>query len=110
TWLQMKNDGYEADKNELIERHKGIDINLTSGWDATVNSYVWSQDGKKIYVNAAVNGTVQLFEVNFPGLTKIAVTVRQISEGEFDVTGIVGFSGITLLVNCTVFNMASDVF
>ncbi len=110
TWLQMKNDGYEADKNDLIVRHKGIDINLTSGWDGTVNSYVWSQDGKKIYFNAAVNGTVQLFEVNFPGLTKIAVTVRQITEGEFDVTGFVGFSGNKLLVTRTDFNTASEVF
>ncbi len=25
----MKNDGYEADKNDIIVRHKGIDINLT---------------------------------------------------------------------------------
>jgi hypothetical protein len=33
TWLQMKRDGYEADKNDIIVRFKGMDINLTANWD-----------------------------------------------------------------------------
>src|SRR5690606_20268632 len=32
SWLQMKRDGFEADKNDIIVRHKGLDINLTAGW------------------------------------------------------------------------------
>ena len=36
-------------------------------------------------------GTKQLFEVNFPGLTKIAIRVTQLTDGDFDVNGIVGF-------------------
>lgn len=110
TWLQMKRDGYEADKNDIIVRHKGVDINLTAGWDGTVNSFIWSKDGKKVYFNAAVDGTVQLFEVNFPGLTRIAVTVKQLTKGEFDVTGFVGFSSSKLLVTRTDFNTASEVY
>lgn len=110
TWLQMKNDGYEADKNDIIVRHKGVDINLTAGWDGTVNSYLWSTDGKKVYFNAAVNGTQQIFEVNFPGVSRIAVTVKQITKGEFDVTGFVGFSGNKLLITRTDFNTASEVY
>lgn len=47
TWLQMKRDGYEADKNDIIVRFKGMDINLTAGWDGTVDSFKWSEDGKK---------------------------------------------------------------
>ena len=110
TWLQMKNDGYEADKNDIIVRHKGVDINLTAAWDGTVNSYVWSKDGKKVYFNAAVDGTQQIFEVNFPGLSRIAVTVKQVTKGEFDVTGFVGFSGDKLVVTRTDFNTASEVY
>ena len=30
SWLQMKRDGFEADKNDIIVRHKGLDIILTS--------------------------------------------------------------------------------
>jgi len=110
TWLQMKRDGYEADKNDIIVRHKGVNINLTAGWDGTVNSFIWSKDGKKVYFNAAVDGTVQLFEVNFPGLTKIAVTVKQLTKGAFDVTGFIGFSSNKLLVTRTDFNTASEVY
>lgn len=110
TWLQMKSDGFEADKNDIIVRHKGIDINLTAAWDGTVDSYMWSEDGKKIYFIAAVGGTMQLFEVNFPGLSRIAVTVKQVTNGDFDVTGIVGLSGNKILVTRTDFNTATEVY
>ena len=83
----MKQDGYEADKNDIIVRHKGLDINLTSNWDGTVDSFIWSKDGKKVYFIAAIDGTKQLFEVNFPGLTKIMISVNQITKGDFDVNG-----------------------
>lgn len=110
TWLQMKRDGYEADKNDIIVRHKGMDINLTAAWDGTVASYLWSEDGKKVYFTAAVDGTIQLFEVNFPGLSRIAVTVKQITNGDFDVTGMVGFSGNKILLTRTDFNTATEVY
>jgi len=110
TWLQMKRDGFEADKNDLIVRFKGMDINLTSNWDGTVNEYRWSPDGKKIYFTAATNGTIQLFEVNFPGLTKIAVQVRQVTEGDFDINGIVAFSGDLIIVSRQDFNHASEIY
>lgn len=110
SWLQMKSDGYEADKNDIIVRHKGMDINLTAAWDGTVESFVWSKDGKKVYFVAPVGGTKQLFEVNFPGLTRIAVTVRQVTDGNFDVSGIVGFSGASILVTRTSHTMATEVF
>ena len=110
SWLQMKRDGFEADKNDIIVRFKGIDINLTSGWDGTVDSFKWSEDGKKIYFIAPVDGTVQLFEVNFPGLTRIAITVRQITTGDFDVTDIVGFSGDKVILGRTDMNHAKELF
>lgn len=110
TWLQMKRDGYEADKNDIIVRHKGMDINLTAAWDGTVANYLWSEDGKKVYFTAAVDGTMQLFEVNFPGLSRIAVTVKQITNGDFDVTGMVGFSGNKILLTRTDFNTATEVY
>ncbi|MDV6169195.1 S9 family peptidase [Flavobacterium sp. DG1-102-2] len=110
TWLQMKRDGYEADKNDIIVRFKGADINLTSGWDGTVDSFTWSPDGTKVYFLAPTDGTKQLFEVNFPGLTKIAVTVRQITDGFFDINSIVGFSGDKVIVERTDINHASEIF
>jgi len=110
TWLQMKRDGYEADKNDIIVRHKGVDLNLTSNWDGTVDAFTWSKDGKKVYFVAPVKGTKQLFEVNFPGLTRIAVRVTQLTDGDFDVNAIVGFVGTNVLVTRTDHNHATEVF
>lgn len=110
TWLQMKHDGYEADKNDIIVNFKGMNINLTAGWDGTVDSFTWSADGKKVYFLAPVDGTKQLFEVNFPGLTKIAITVTQLTKGYFDVNDIVGFSGSSAIVTRTDMNHASELF
>lgn len=110
TWLQMKHDGYESDKNDIIVSFKGMDINLTAAWDGTVDSFQWSPDGKKVYFIAAVDGTKQLFEVNFPGLTRIAVTVKQLTNGDFDVADITGFSGSNIIVSRTDMNHAAELF
>ena len=110
TWLQMKRDGYEADKNDLIVSFKGMKMNLTANWDGTVSSFKWSNDGKKIYFIAPIDGTLQLFEVNFPGLTKIAVNVKQITKGDFDVHDLVGFSGDDMIVTRTDMNHAAEIF
>jgi dipeptidyl aminopeptidase/acylaminoacyl peptidase len=110
TWLQMKRDGYEADKNDIIVRFKGMDINLTANWDGSVESFKWSPDGKKIYFTAAIDGTIELFEVNFPGLTKIAVTVKQVTSGDFDVHAIVGISGDNIIVSRTDMNHADEIY
>jgi len=110
SWLQMKRDGYEADKNDIIVDFKGMKMNLTANWDGTVDSFKWSIDSKKIYFIAAVDGTKQLFEVNFPGLTKIAVQVTQITNGDFDVNEIVGFSGNSIIVTRGDMNHAAEIF
>ncbi len=110
TWLQMKRDGYEADKNDIIVRFKGMDMNLTANWDGSVDGFMWSEDGKKVYFTAAVDGTKQLFEVNFPGLTRIAITVRQITNGDFDVSDIVGFTKDNIIVTRTDMNHAAEVY
>ncbi|WP_158209945.1 S9 family peptidase [Myroides phaeus] len=110
TWLQMKRDGFEADKNDLIVRYDGRDLNLTANWDGTVAGYQWSKDGNKVYFTAAVGGTIQLFEVNFPGRKRIAPVVHQITDGMFDVTGIVDVIGDKAIVTRTDFNHAAEVF
>ncbi len=110
TWLQMKRDGYESDKNDLIVSHKGTKINLTANWDGTVDSFKWSAAGKKIYFVAPIDGTMQVFEVNFPGLSKIAITVKQVTNGDFDVHDLVGFSGDNLIVTRNDMNHAAEIF
>ena len=110
TWLQMKRDGYEADKNDIIVSFKGMNINLTANWDGTVESFLWSPDGKKVYFQAPIDGTLQLFEVDFPGLTKKLPVVTQLTNGDFDVSGLVGFSGENIILTRTDMNHAAEIY
>lgn len=110
SWLQMKRDGFEADKNDIIVRVQGYDVNLTANWDGTVDSFVWEKEGNKVYFIAPVLGTKQLFEVNHIGLTKMFPLVTQLTNGDFDVNSIVGFSGNSVLVTKTTHNRATEVF
>lgn len=110
TWLQMKRDGFEADKNDIIVRFQNIDMNLTAAWDGTVDSFIWSNDGKKIYFTAPVGGTKQLFEVNFSGKTRIAINVNQLTDGVWDVNDLVGFSGDAIIVSRTTMNQAKELY
>src|SRR5690606_6704372 len=98
--LSMKRDGYEADKQDIVvkdwNKKKLVSkLNLTAHWDETVNSFLWSEDGKHIYYNAAWRGTVQLFSVSVPSnlLVKSLPVIKQVSDGVFDVSSLIGVSG-----------------
>ena len=110
TWLQMKRDGYEADKNDIVVNFKGMKMNLTANWDGSVEAFKWSKDGKKVYFIAAVDGTKQLFEVNFPGLTKIAMTVNQVTNGDFDIDDIVDITDNIAILTRNDMNHALEVY
>lgn len=110
TWLQMKRDGYEADKNDIVVSFKGTNINLTANWDGSVESFIWSKDGKKVYFQAPVDGTLQLFTVDFPGLTKKMPQVVQVTNGDFDVSGLVGIVGDKLFVTRSDMNHAGELY
>jgi len=110
TWLQMKRDGYEADKNDIVVSFKGTTINLTANWDGSVESYIWSKDGKKVYFQAPVDGTLQLFVVDFPGLTKKMPQVVQVTNGDFDVSGLVGIVGDKIILTRSDMNHAAELY
>ncbi len=111
TWLQMKRDGYEADKNDIIVRvNDKFYQNLTAAYDGTVESFKWSKDGKKVYFLSPIDGTQQLFEVNFPGLTKMAITVKQVTSGDFDVHDIVDITGDTAILSRNDMNHALEIY
>ncbi len=109
-WLQMKTEGYEADKNDIVVLDNGIKQNLTTQWDGTVNSFIWGNNGKDIYFTAPVDGTIQIFKVDHPGKTRKMPLVEQLSKGQFDVTGIVAENNGKLIVTRTDMNHASEIF
>ena len=110
-WLSMKRDGFESDKQDIIVSNGVSKINLTSSRDIIhVEGFKWSEDNKTIFFFAPINGTLQLFEVNYPGLTKIAPVVRQITKGDFDINGIVAQFVSTLIVSRTDMNHAAELY
>mgnify|MGYP000707675307 CR=1 FL=1 len=107
-WLQMDEPGYEADKNDIIISRDDEHINLTGHWDGTVEEFHWSLDGKNIYFTAATGGTIQLFAVNVP--KKGQPKIKQITDGQFDVTGIIGESKNQIFVTRTDMNHATEIY
>lgn len=110
TWLQMKRDGYEADKNDIVVSFKGANVNLTANWDGSVESFIWSKDGKNVYFQAPIDGTLQLFVVDFPGLTKKMPQVVQVTNGDFDVSGLVGIVGDKIILTRSDMNHAAELY
>jgi dipeptidyl aminopeptidase/acylaminoacyl peptidase len=111
-WLSMRRDGYESDKQDLVAfTSMGNVVNLTGHRDDIhVEGFRWSDDGKDLFFYAPVNGTLQLFSVDYPGLTKKMPVVRQITKGDFDINGIVGQSGNNLIVSRTDMNHAAELY
>lgn len=109
-YLSMATDGYEADKNDLKVISKGITYNLTAQWDESVQSFIWAKNGKNLYFTAAVDGTLQLFEVDVPGMTRKLPTVRQLTKGDWDVNDIIGLTGDLIIVSRVSMNRAAEIY
>ena len=109
-WLSMKRDGYEADKNDIIVDLDGTRVNLTKNWDETVTSFLWGTEGRRIYFNAPISGTVQLFEIGIPESPGRVSTPRQVTEGQFDIGSLVGITGDLMVVSRSDINHAAELF
>ncbi len=110
-WMSMKRDGYEADKQDIIVWNGYTKMNLTQHHDEIhVEGFRWSDDGREIYFYAPIDGTLQLFSVSYPGLTKMMPVVTQLTKGDFDISGIVGQSGNKLIVTRTDINHATELY
>ncbi len=111
-WLSMKEDGYEADKNDIIIRDAkgGPRVNLTAQWDETIEAFVFSKDDSKIYFLAVMNGTEQLFSADLKVAKGTPQAIKQITNGKWDVNSIIGQSGNSLIVTRTDMNHAAEVY
>ncbi len=110
-WMSMKRDGYESDKQDLVVSTGMGVTNLTKHRDEIhVEGFRWSDDGRRIFFWAPINGTLQLFEVDYTGATMKLPEIRQITKGDFDVNNIIGQSGNTLIVSRTDMNHAAELY
>ena len=110
-WMSMKRDGYEADKQDLIVSNGQFNMNLTAQRDDIhVEGFRWADNGRDIFFWAPINGTLQLFSVNYPGVTKTLPIVKQVTKGDFDITGVIGQTGDKLIVSRTDMNHAAEIY
>lgn len=113
-WLSMKEEGYEADKNDIIvfDKKNSQRYNLTKDWDGTVNSFQWAENNRTIWFTAAVRGTIQLFELSLSSNMRNqgGESIKQLSNGQHDITGIIGQSGQNVVVTLTTMNRASELY
>ena len=107
-WLRMKTAGYEADKNDIIVRLNNQDVDLTGHWDGTVRSFMWSHDGKRIYFVAPTGGTIQLFQVAVTN--KASPKITQLTDGLFDISGIVAALETQLVITRNSMNRAKEIY
>lgn len=108
-WTSMARDGYEADKVDLylMDLATKKKTNLTSGWNETVDGeFIWSNDSRTLYFNAAYRGTQQLFSVNITTPGK----VKQITNGSFDVAGVVAQHKKDILISRTDMNHSAELY
>ncbi len=115
-FTSMRRDGFEADKTDIYVMDYGKatagKLNLTAGWDGHAEGFIWDSTGSTIYFNAPIKGTQQVFEVEVPGnlMVKMMPVVRQLTDGKFDINGIVGQSASGLVVSCTDMNHAAELY
>jgi dipeptidyl aminopeptidase/acylaminoacyl peptidase len=110
-YLQMKRNGFESDKQDLIVWNGITKINLTQQRDDIhVESFKWSEDGKNIFFVAPQKGMVHLFKVSYPEDSKMVPVITQLTKGEYEVNAIVGESGNTLVFSKVDFNHASELY
>ncbi len=113
-WLSMKRDGYESDKQDIIVYNGKKTINLTKGHDNyQIEGFKWAEDNKSIFFWSPTNGTNQLYSVSnidFSDSLGKKPVFKQITKGDFDVTGVVAQKGDTLVVSRTDFNHANELF
>ena len=77
----MEHDGCESDKNRLIllDLATRERIDLTDGWDQSVESFIWNSDDKKIYLLSVWHGEIQAYVADIE--TK---QISQITKGQHD--------------------------
>jgi dipeptidyl aminopeptidase/acylaminoacyl peptidase len=110
-WLSMRRDGYEADKQDIVASTGMGVVNLTQQRDDIhAEGFRWSDDGKNIFFWAPIDGTLQLFQVDYTGATMKVPDIKQITRGDFDITGIIGQAGNNLVVSRTDMNHAVELY
>ena len=89
-WQSMEHDGYESDQNRLMvmDLESGKKTFVSKDFDSNVDAFCWSNDSKTIYFTGVWHAKTQIYAADV-----VNCTVKQITEGQHD------YSGVSLLGN-----------
>ncbi|MGY6562640.1 MAG: S9 family peptidase [Luteibaculaceae bacterium] len=109
-WQQMKRDGYESDKNDIVilDLTTNKQVNVTENWDGTISNFTWSADSKKMYAIAPTMGTQQIFVIDFKG-KPTATIPKQLTTGYHNFTTVME-AGKILLATQTLMHRPAELF
>ncbi|GAA6011827.1 hypothetical protein JCM10207_004257 [Rhodosporidiobolus poonsookiae] len=67
-WLEMREDGYEADRNRVVvfELESGRRWGATEEWDTSPGQIWWNAKGDRLYLEAEEEGHVKVFALDVP--------------------------------------------
>lgn len=112
-WTSMRRDGFEADKNDIyvLNTQTKWMAKLTGDFDETVSSFKWKSK-QALHFIAPTKGTEQLFALTVPVIDEQTrgAAIQQITKGDFDVNGIVGFAADAVIVTRTDMNHANEIY
>ncbi len=88
-WSSMATPMYEADRHRLMQitLATGAVRELSQGFDANVDNFVFSKDGGTVYFTSGTEATVQLFSMNLRARSATP-PIRQITRGVHDFTSV----------------------
>jgi len=91
-WLSMERDGYESDKSRLfvMDLVSGEKYYLTESFDYNTDDFCWNDASTTIYMLVSIQGTVQIFSIDFPNFDK---SIKQVTEGQHDYVSIAYANG-----------------
>ncbi|GAA5912527.1 hypothetical protein JCM8208_001984, partial [Rhodotorula glutinis] len=67
-WLEMREDGYEADRNRVVvyEVESGSRWGATESWDRSPSSIAWAPSGDKLFLTCEDQAHVKVFQLDVP--------------------------------------------
>ncbi|KAF8172042.1 alpha/beta-hydrolase [Mycena galopus ATCC 62051] len=75
-WLELAEDGYEADKANIVvyDLVKGVRFTLIQKWDRSPDSIAFSMDGKLLYLTAGEHARIKVFVLPIPPTPAVSAT------------------------------------
>jgi dipeptidyl aminopeptidase/acylaminoacyl peptidase len=75
-WLELAEDGYEADKANIVvyDLVKGVRFTLIQKWDRSPDSIAFSTDGKLLYLTAGEHARIKVFVLPIPPTPAVSPT------------------------------------